>query len=390
VKTVRRMTGLQRGLASRYSLNWAVPQTSSKPQRCVKTVPRITRTSRLLGAAVVAMVLAGCADQPTSPVGPKLGPAAVGSIIKSSVVTSTTFCSPSGKCSTSTRYSEISEKVGHTSDLRAAMGISVGGGAQRAAQSARPSGHLSPDAPRKFHVSGLTLSGDAVNNDGSTSHIEFTGDGKGKAGARGKLSGIRLFRNGKPTLALNVDWKDVGGGVSYRGHSDLTIYVDGKVALHQQKEYSPIAVVAGSASDRSAATLTLSNDDVICDPYAITSCDGSGSGGAGSDCPLGYNVCQWLNSYSPTQILNAIWGAISDVGYDFANWWNSVWAHADPETSQELADDVVLAMDAYNNGGLVGFTTTLLAIGAGGLTDTLLISLGEYWEEWLMGLIVLP
>jgi hypothetical protein len=377
VKTVRRMTGLQRGLDSRYSLNWAVAQTSPNPERCVKTVLRITRASRLLGAAL-ALVLAGCDQQATSPdVGPKLGPVAVGSIIKSSVVTSTTLCRPSGECSTSTRYSEISEKVGRTSDLRAAMGISVGEGAQRAAQSVRPS-DLSPDAPRKFHVSGLTLSGDAVNNDGSTSHVEFTGDGKGKAGARGKLSGIRVFRNGKPTIALNIDWKDVGG-VSYRGHSDLTLYRDGQVVLHQQKEYSPIAVVAGSASDKSAATLTLGND-------ALYPIDGSG-GDAG--CPFNYDVCVWMNSYSPATALNALWTAAANVGATLNNWWNSIWSGAGPDTSAELADSIMLAMDVYHYGGLAAFAVTLASIGSGGLTNTLLTALGDELEEWMFGLLFL-
>jgi hypothetical protein len=67
-----------------------------------------------------------------------------------------------------------------------------------------------------------------------------------------------------------------------------------------------------------------------------------------------------------------------------------VWEKADPDTSSELADDVILAMDVYNYGGMAGFAATLLAIGTGGLTDTLLISLGEYWEEWLLGLIIMP
>jgi hypothetical protein len=338
----------------------------------VKNVGRITRTSHLFG---FALLLAGCADhQPTSPdIAPELGPVAVGSIIKSSVVTSTTFCRPSGECSTSTRYSEISEKVGRISNLRTAMGISVGGGAQRA-ESTRPS-DLSADAPRTFKVSGLTLSGDAVNSDGSTSHVEFTGDGKGKAGARGKLSGIRVFRDGKPTLAFNVDWKDVGG-VSYRGHSDLTLYRDGKLVLHQKKEYSPIAVAASTASDKSAATLTLSND-----VYAIY---------GDTSCPFSYDVCVWMGAYTPSNALNSLWTTMANVGYGLSNWWNSMWAGADADTTSELADSLILAMDVYSYGGMAAFAATILSIASGGLTDTLIITLGDYLEEWLLGLIVMP
>ncbi len=371
MKTVRRITGLQGGLASCYLLNWAVPQTSPNRERYVKTVQRITRTSHFLGAAAVAIVLAGCADrQPTSP-DAKLGPAVVGSVIKSSVVSATTLCRPSGECSTSTRYSEISEKVGRTPTLRAAMGISVGGG-----QSNRPSNLPPTRALKNVHVSGRTLYADAANDDGSTSHIELTGD----AVAKGKLSAMRLFRDGKPLLAMNVKWKDVGGA-SYREHADLTLYHEGKVTLHQEKSFSPIAVVAGDASDRSTATLTLSND-----VYSIYD-DGSGSATSGADCPFTYDVCLWMQSYNPATAFNAVWTAMEGVVFDLNNWWNHFWASAGSDTTNELAETFMLASEAYQSPGIFAIATTLLAIGGGGITNTLLTALAEEVEAWLFDLI---
>jgi hypothetical protein len=363
VKTVRRMTGLQGGLASRYLLNWAVPQTSPNPERCVTPVLRITRTSRLLGAAVVAMVLAGCSDrQPTSPDGPKFGPAAVGSIIKSSVVTSTTLCRPSGECSTSTKYSEISEKVGSTSTLRAAMGISVGG-EQQTNRTASP---FKARAQKNVHVSGRTFYADADNDDGSASHIEITGD----AGAKGKFSGVRLFRDGKPLLAVNVKWKDVGG-VSYREHADVTVYSAGRVAMHQEKQFSPIAVVAASASDRSAATLTLSSTQEIAPD-------------ASADCPFTTDVCYWLRAYNPAGGLNEVWSAMEGVAYGISNWWNGIWSGADPNTSSEMAEAAILASEAYSQPGLVTVAATLSAIAGGGVTSALLQAVADAVDEYLL------
>jgi len=334
----------------------------------VKNVGRITRTSHLVG---FALLLAGCADhQPTSPnVAPTLGPAAVGSIIKSSVVTATTLCRPSGECSTSTRYSEISEKVGSTSTLRAAMGISFWGGEQSSGPKLRTDKQLSPDAPKKLHVSGRTLYGDAVNNDGSASHIEVTGD----AVAKGKLSGVRLFRDGKPLIAVNARWKDVGG-VSYREHSDVTVYSEGRVAMHEEKEFSPIAVLPGDASDRSPGTLTLSSTYVF-----------YGRGG----CPFGGDVCRWMQSYSPQSAFNSLWTSMANIGYDVANWWNSVWGGGGSDTSAEIAETTLLAMEAFAEPGWVSLSLALLSAGGGGLTDTLITAIAVDMEDFLIGLLFL-
>jgi hypothetical protein len=366
VKIVRRITGLQGGSASHDLLNWAVPQTSPNPERCVKTVLRITRTSRLLSAAVVAMVLAGCADQPTSPVRPNLGPAAVGSIIKSSVVTSTTLCRSSGECSTSTKYSEISEKVGSTSTLRAAMGISVGE-EQQSKQTASP---FKARAPKNVHVSGRTFYADADNDDGSTSHIELTGD----AGAKGKLSGVRLFRDGKPLLAINVKWKDVGG-VSYREHTDVTLYSGGRVAMHQERDFSPIALVAASGSDRSPATLTLSSTQVI-------------YGDESDGCPFSTDICYWLRSYNPAGALNEVWSEMEGIAQSISNWFNGIWSGQDGNTTAELAETMMLASEAYNQPGLLVVATTLFAIADGGLTDSLLQAAAWAVEEEILDLLL--
>jgi hypothetical protein len=337
----------------------------------VRIAKSVTRPAHLLGTVGFALLLAGCADQPTSPtVHPKLGPAAVGSIIKSSVVTSTTLCRPSGECRTSTKYSEISEKVGSTSTLRAAMGISVGEGQQ----SKQTAGPFEGRNPKNIHVSGRTFYADADNNDGSTSHIELTGD----AGAKGKLSAVRLFRDGKPLLAVNVKWKDVGG-VSYREHSDVTLYSGGRVAMHQEKEFSPIAVVAASASDRSAATLTPIND-------AIYPIDGSGAGSG--NCPFNYNVCVWLQSHDPIDALNKAWSEIEGMVYDLANWFNMSWAQQDGDTTAELSEQFIAAADAFGEPGFATIGTLLAAVGSGGLTNTLLEAIADEMNEEIMAILL--
>jgi hypothetical protein len=360
----------------------------------VKNVGRITRTAHLFG---FALLLAGCADQqPASPdVGPKLGPAAVGSIIKSSVVTATTLCSPSGKCSTSTRYSEISEKVGRTSALRAAMGISVGGGQSNRASSLQ---QLPAAALKNIHVSGRTLYADAVNNDGSAAHVEFTGD----AVAKGKISAIRLFRNGKPLLAFNAKWKDVGGA-SYREHTDLTVYHEGQVGLHQEKSFTPRAVLGPDPSDRSAATLTLkpSHDVVICAAMGISVGEGGHTSpnlpqlaamddGTGcTSCPYGYDVCMWFQNYTPVGVLGYLFSTLEYVTFAIANWWNGIWGGAPPEDVAALAETVALSMEAVTEPTLYSIAVAIGSAASGGWTMTLIDTLAADMETWIWGLIAL-
>ena len=56
----------------------------------------------------------------------------------------------------------------------------------------------------------------------------------------------------------------------------------------------------------------------------------------------------------------------------------------------ELADTVIMAMDVYSYGGLAAFAVTIASITNAGLTNTLIITLGGYLEEWLLGLLVAP
>jgi hypothetical protein len=243
------------------------------------------------------------------------------------------------------------------------MGMSVGG-----AQSNRPANAQKTLSSKKLYVSGRTLYGDAVSKDGSASHIELTGD----AGAKGKLSGIRLFRNGKPLLVINAKWKDVGGA-SYREHSDVTVYSEGRVAMREEKEFSPIAVLPGDASDRSPAILTLSSTQVI-------------YGDEGVDCPFSYDVCVWLQSYTPEAAVNSLWTTMADVGYDISNWWNGIWAGADGDTAAELAETVMFAMEAYGDPGIAGLAITIASIASGGLANALVNDVADEIIAWLFWL----
>jgi hypothetical protein len=142
----------------------------------VKHVGRITRTAHLFG---FALLLAGCSEQPTAPDVVKLAPATVGSIVKSDVVTTTTVCLKLDNCKTSTRSSEIKEKVAdpHSPQLRAALAIVAGENGEPAADHWGSVGQIS-----NVHISGRNLALDIAKN-GEVWHLEMTHD----AVAKGKV-----------------------------------------------------------------------------------------------------------------------------------------------------------------------------------------------------------
>jgi hypothetical protein len=56
-----------------------------------------------------------------------------------------------------------------------------------------------------------------------------------------------------------------------------------------------------------------------------------------------------------------------------------------------LAETAYLAIEAYSVGGAGSFVIVLYTIGDGGLTNTLITTLGFDMEEWILGFLgVLP
>ena len=335
----------------------------------MKHVGSITRTAHLFG---FALLVAGCADhQPTSPdVGPKLGPAAVGSIIQSSVVTATTFCGPSGKCSTNTRYAEISEKVGRASGPQAMMGMLVGGGTTSNPQ-------LPSAALKNLHVSGRTLYAESVGKDGKTWHVELTHDPV----AKGKISGVRLFNSdGELLLAASAKWKDVSG-VWYREHTDLTFYHEGRVGLHQEKSFTPRAVLAPDPSDRSAVTLTPRFEGAVCMEGGPDPCPTDG-------CPYSMPICDWLQAGNPlsglANVINVLEGAVQSI----ANWFTALRSGSGSNDTAELAEVLITAAHSINEPSLVAIAEAVSVASSAAITETLTEYISGELSEFLIEVLV--
>jgi hypothetical protein len=316
----------------------------------VKIHTRMTRTASLLGALVV---LAGCADQATAPTAPdivKLVNAANGSIIKSSVVTTTTFCRGTDVCSTSTRNSVIAEKVGRTG--LAMVGISADG---------EQKGELPPGAVKSLSVSGRTLYADVAKDANKLWHVELTRD----ANARGKISGMRLSLNGELLLVQNTKWKNVSGAW-YHEHSDLTFYVKGHVGVHQEKSFSPTAVLPANPADHSPASLTLVND------HASSAQLSSGYADDGS-CPEWVPICDWYQAgVNPIPILGGVVGAIGGAIQSVSNWLVGVEAGAasDPDVAT-LSETALLAIEAVASPSWFGVAAAVFSAEQGGWTGGL-------------------
>ena len=325
----------------------------------MKITRRTTRTPYLLGTMVV---LFGCADQPTAPDVVRLANAATGSIIKSSVVTTTTYCRGAGECSTSTRNSVIAEKVGRTG--LAMVGISAAG---------KQRGELPAGAVKSMTVSGRTLYADVAKDANKLWHVELTRD----ANARGKISGMRLSLNGELLLVQNTKWKNVSGAW-YHEHSDLTFYVKGHVGVHQEKSFSPTAVLPANPSDQSVATLTLVNGQVsnFMDGY-----DGVYYDGVYYSCPEDFPICEWFQGgVNPLPILGGIVGTIGGVIQSISNWFVGVEAAAasDPDVVN-LAETVQFAMEAVGNPSWESIGVAFFAAESGGWT-------GAALDEFIYGI----
>jgi hypothetical protein len=333
----------------------------------VKNVRRITSIAHLSG---FALLLAGCSEhQPTSPnLGPKLGPAAFGSIIKSSVVTATTFCGPSGKCSTNTRFSEIAEKVGRAGGPRAMMGMSVGGDRTTSNLPQVP-----PAALKNLHISGRTLYADAVGKDGKPWHVELTHD----AVAKGKISAMRLFSDGKLLFASNAKWKDVSG-VWYHEHTDLTFYHKGRVGLHQEKSFSPLAVLPGNASDRSAATLTPS--------YYYG--DGATSADDGS-CPYDMPVCDWLRAGNPVQLLDSIVSDLHWAATQFATWFNGLFSGSGSDATAEMVEVFITTAHAINEPGLIAIAEAISIASSASISEAMMTEVATDVGEFIFDILLI-
>jgi len=331
----------------------------------VKTAKRITRTAHLFGAA---LLLAGCADQPTAPdvVSARLANAASGSIIKSSVVTTTTFCRGASECSTSTRNSVIAEKVGRTG--LAMMGISAGG---------EQKGELPPGALKSMSVSGRTLYADVAKDANTLWHVELTRD----ANAKGKISGMRLSLNGELLLVQNTKWKNVSGAW-YHEHSDLTFYVKGHVGVHQEKIFSPTAVLPADPADQSVATLSLVSDHVSNLMYVD---DGTVL------CPEWVPLCEWFQAgVNPIPILGGVIGAIGGVIQSFSNWLvgAETGVASDPDVAS-LSETVLLGIEAISNPNFFSVSAAIIAAEQGGWTGGLFETAVEEITTWLAEALIL-
>jgi hypothetical protein len=325
----------------------------------VKTARRITRTAHLLGAA---LLVAGCADQPTGPEVVKLvANATTGSIIKSNVVTTTTFCRGASECSTSTRNSVIAEKIGRTG--LPMVGISA---------AEEQKGELPPGAVKSMSVSGRTLYADVAKDANKLWHVELTRD----ANAKGKISGMRLSLNGELLLVQNTKWKNVSGAW-YHEHTDLTFYVKGHVGVHQEKSFSPTAVLPANPSDQSVATLSLISDHVS---NLMHVDDGDYL------CPDYLPLCEWFQAgVNPLPILNGVVGSIGGVIQSISNFLVGVQAGAvsDPEVAT-LAETVQLAMEAVSDPSFENVAAAIIMAGGGGWTGALLEDVVGNMLAWLL------
>jgi hypothetical protein len=331
----------------------------------VKITRRTTRTAYLLGTMVVVF---GCADQPTAPDVVRLANAVTGSIIKSSVVTTTTYCRGAGECSTSTRNSVIAEEVGRAG--LAMMGISAAG---------EQKGELPPGAVKSMSVSGRTLYADVAKDANNLWHVELTRD----ADARGKISGMRLSLNGELLLVQDTKWKNVSGAW-YHEHADLTFYVKGHVRVHQEKSFSPTAVLPANPADQSVATLTLVNGQVS--NFMDAGFEYDGVYYDASYCPEFFPICEWFQAgINPIPILGGVLGAIGGAIQSISNWFVGVDAAAasDPDVAT-LSETVLLGIEAVGNPSFENVAAAFIMAEAGGWTGAAMDQFIYEVTSWVM------
>ncbi len=333
---------------------------------------RFRRTAFSLTTLAIAVLLAGCADQqPTAPTTAGLAQAQVGSVIKSSVVATTIVCLPSDKCKTTTRTTEVREKVaGSDRALRAGLRTTA------ETNSALRLLPVSRSALSNIHVSGRTLSFDAAKR-GNVWHLEVTHDSV----AKGKVSAIRLSLNGKPLVASNAQWKEVAGAW-YREHSDITLYSAGHVAVRQEMVSTPTAVLGPDPTDVSPVTLTLRS------VYAPDEYDPNGSGEACPEMMMG--VCTFMQSNNPLPALEAVWQGLEGAATSIANFFNSLWAGDASDVAMELAQTTAALIEASVNPSLLNIAQAIATAAEGVITNQILEDIGVQIADWLEQYPIIP
>jgi hypothetical protein len=207
---------------------------------------------------------------------------------------------------------------------------------------------------------------------------------------------MRLSLNGELLLVQNTKWKNVSGAW-YHEHADLTFYVKGHVRVHQEKSFSPAAVLPANPADQSVATLTLVNDAPRTLVNNHASYEVYPDGGSYADdgsyandyCPLEIPICEWFQGANPIPILN---GVISEIGGVFETvsiWLGGVEAGAasDPDVVT-LAETVQLGIEAIGNPSWWGVATAFAAAESGGWTGAVLDDLISEVVSWVLDSLV--
>lgn len=328
----------------------------------------VTHPRRLVRAVGFAILIVGCAEQPTSPnSGPRIESAPPGSFIKSGVVTATTICASADKCKTVTRYSEIVEEVGRSNspqvEMMKAVGVDPPG--YKVGSKVGPAGQL-----MNFRVVGRTLHADAIK--GGKWHLEVTPDDVAKK----KIARVRLSLDGKPLVAANAKWKDVGGAW-YRERTDVTYYHEGRVALRLERTFSPIAVLPEASPIRSVGTLTPRLDY---NPHTVWNDDGT--------CPFPWDVCSWFNNYTPEAGLNALVGAFQAVVTPVTNWFNGFWANADGDEAMALTDNAIAALEAVKVPSVESIAVSIGTAASNGVTRAIMEYIAEKIVEAIAAIFI--
>jgi hypothetical protein len=179
-------------------------------------------------------------------------------------------------------------------------------------------------------------------------------------------------------------------GAWYHEHADLTFYVKGHVRVHQEKSFSPTAVLPANPADQSVATLTLVNGQVS-NFYTGTTVYYDGVYYDLSSCPdLGpIPICEFFQAANPIPILGGIIYQLGGVIQSVSNFFGGlqVAAASDPYAADaaSLSETVMLAMEATGNPTWINVAAAIYAADQGGWTGGLIDAVVEDIVGALLG-----
>jgi hypothetical protein len=182
-------------------------------------------------------------------------------------------------------------------------------------------------------------------------------------------------------------------GAWYHEHADLTFYVKGHVRVHQEKSFSPTAVLPADPADQSVATLSLVNDQVsnfmYVDDGGYYYVDGAGY----YTCPEWFPICEWFQAgVNPLPILGGIVGEIGGVIQSISDFFVGVEATAasDPYPNvASLSETVLLGMEAIAYPSWTNVAAVIFAAEYGGWTGALVEDFIYGMTDWLFGLLMM-